>query len=308
MSPTFHHVPVLLDAVVEHLQPQPGGRYLDGTVGGGGHAEALLRASSPNGALLGVDRDPAALAAAGARLAPFGDRVHLRRGAFGDLDAVAAGEPPFDGALLDLGVSSPQLDQADRGFSFQKDGPLDMRMDPDQPQTAAALLDALDEEALTRLIGELGEEPHARRIARAILAGRPWARTAPLAAAVATASGWRGGRTHPATRTFQALRMAVNDELGQLSRGLDAAFARLRPGGRLAVISFHSLEDRLVKQRFRAWAGVDGPRDGYGNPATPPVAALVTRKPVHGEDADPQNPRARSATLRVVSRLPLPAA
>ena len=303
-TPAFHHQSVLLDATVELLDLRPGGRWLDGTLGGGGHAERVLQGTQPDGRLVGIDRDPHALAAATARLAPFGDRFQPVRGTFGDLAALAGHLGPFDGIVLDLGVSSPQLDHADRGFAIQLDGPVDMRMDPDQGPTAADLLDRLDEDGLTRLLHELGEEPRARRIARAVLAGRPWSGTVALAECVARASGYHGSRVHPATRTFQALRMAVNDELGQLERALQDAPALLAPGGRLAVISFHSLEDRLVKHRFRELCGVGAPRDAYGAPLSAPTFQAVTRKGVSGQDADPTNSRARSARLRVIQRLP----
>ena len=302
--PDFHHVSVLLPQVVEGLAPRPGGRYLDGTLGGGGHAAAVLAASAPDGLLVGIDRDPAALAAAGARLAPFGDRAQLRRGTFDSMATLAADLAPYDGILLDIGVSSPQLDHAERGFSFSADGPVDMRMDPELPESAADLIARLDEDRLTTLIGQLGEEPRARRIARALKAGVPWTSTVALAETVAAASGYRNSRTHPATRTFQALRIAVNDELGQLERALDAAVGLLRPGGRLAIISFHSLEDGRVKRHFRRLAGQTGPRDAYGNPLTSPALRILTRKPLRGDTLDADNPRARSALLRVAERLP----
>lgn len=312
-APGFHHVTVLLRATVQQLDVRPGGRWLDGTLGGGGHAEAVLDASSPDGWLLGLDRDPAALAAARARLQRHGDRFQAIHGRFGDMARLAgpdaaAWRGPYDGIVLDLGVSSPQLDHPGRGVSFQQPGPVDMRMDPTTGESAAELLDRLDEDQLTALLHRYGEEPRARRIARAVLAGRPWPDTAALAQAVAQASGYHGSRTHPATRTFQALRLAVNDELGELERALDAAPALLAPGGRLAVITFHSLEDRVVKHRFRALAGVGAPTDAYGHPLHPPAFRLVTRKAIDGREQDPDNPRARSARLRVLQRLPSPAA
>ncbi len=303
MSTDFQHRSVLLDATVELLAPRPGGRYLDGTLGGGGHSELLLQRSAPDGFVLGLDRDLSALDAARARLAPFGSRFEARQGRASQLAELAADQGPFDGMLLDLGVSSPQLDRAERGFSFQQDGPVDMRMDPSQGASAAELLDELDEDELVDILSQLGEEPRARRIARAVLAGRPWTSTLALADCVARASGYHGSRTHPATRTFQALRMAVNEEPQELLAALDAAESLLGPGGRLAIISFHSLEDRVVKHRFRALCGLDAPRDPYGNPLHPPGWALLTRRGVSGADADPDNPRARSARLRVIQRL-----
>jgi len=299
----FEHRTVLLDATLDQLAVRPGGRYLDGTLGGGGHAAAILARSAPDGRLVGIDRDPHAIAAACARLAAFGSRFVPLRGRFGDMEGLASGLGPFDGLVLDLGVSSPQLDQARRGFSFRLDGPVDMRMDVDQPRTAADLLDSLDEPALVDILRRYGEEPRARRIARAILAGRPWTSTRALADCIALASGYRNSRTHPATRSFQAIRIATNDELGELERGLDGAERLLAPSGRLAVISFHSLEDRLVKHRFRALAGVGAPKDAYGQPLQPAQWALVTRKGIAGRLADPDNPRARSARLRVIERL-----
>lgn len=304
MALPFVHRSVLLDATVDLLAPRPGRRYLDGTLGGGGHSEAILQRSAPDGVVLGVDRDPQALAAAGARLAAFGARFQARSGRLSELRTLAADLAPFDGILFDLGVSSPQLDQPERGFSFQADGPVDMRMDPTRGASAAELLDQLDEAELTELLGTLGEEPRARRIARAILAGRPWTSTLALAQCVAVASGYHGSRTHPATRTFQALRMAVNDEPQELQEALDAAEHLLAPGGRLAIISFHSLEDRVVKHHFRSLCGVDAPRDGFGNPIHPPGWSLLTRRGISGADADPDNPRSRSARLRVIEKLP----
>jgi 16S rRNA (cytosine1402-N4)-methyltransferase len=296
------HRPVLLARVPEALALRPGAHVLDCTVGYGGHAEAILERTAPSGRLVGVDRDPNALAAARERLARFGERVTLVRGRFAD--ALAHEPGPFDGILLDLGVSSPQLDVALRGFSFQHDGPVDMRMDPDAPVDASRWLDAVSLDELVRVLAELGEEPRARRIATAVLAGRPWTSTAALADCVARASGYPRGRTHPATRTFQALRMAVNDELGELRSALATAPERLREGGRMAVISFHSLEDRMVKGAFRRLAGEGAPKDAYGRPIEAPRFALVGRKSIAGRDEDAGNPRARSARLRILERTP----
>ncbi len=249
--------------------------------------------------MVGIDRDPSALAAARERLAGTSSFTAIR-GCFADMEDLAGHRAPFDGILLDLGVSSPQLDTPQRGFSFQHDGPVDMRMDPDQPLTAGALLDRLEETELVDILRRYGEEPRARRIARAMLAGRPWSSTAALAQCIAAASGYRNSRTHPATRTFQALRIVVNGELDQLQRGLESALGMLRPGGRLAVISFHSLEDRVVKQRFFTAAGRGTPRDAFGNPIPTPIGRLVVPKGISGREADPDNPRARSARLRVL--------
>jgi 16S rRNA (cytosine1402-N4)-methyltransferase len=285
------------------------------TVGGGGHARLLLEASAPDGTLLGLDRDPAALDAARAALAPFGDRARLVRSAFDGVAEAArgAGFVPVHGLVMDLGASSRQLDDPARGFSFRHDGPLDMRMDPDGPETAADLVADLDEEELARVFRDFGEERHARRIARAIVRARAdgpirtTARLAEVVAAAVPAKERRTARIHPATRVFQALRIAVNDELGQLDRGLDAAFSILADGGRMAVISFHSLEDRMVKRRFADWrTGCVCP------PAFPecrcgrvPRARLLTRRVVRPGAAEvAANPRARSARLRAIERLP----
>ncbi len=306
MSSDFSHRPVLLEATLQDLQPCESGRYLDGTLGGGGHSEAILEASGPNGLLIGIDRDPAALAAAGSRLERFGDRFNAVHGAFGDMESLASDWAPFDGILLDLGVSSPQLDQPGRGFSFQSDGPVDMRMDTSQDLDASRLLDKLDERGLVDILRRFGEEPRARRIARAILDGRPWNSTLALAQCVSDASGYRNSRTHPATRTFQAIRMAVNDELGQLQRALESAVNMLRPGGRLCVITFHSLEDRMVKRTFRSLAGEDSQKDPYGNPLEAPRFQLIHRRGIAGKDADADHPRSRSARLRTLQRIPTP--
>ncbi len=300
----FEHRSVLLDATLQALQPRPGGSYLDGTLGGGGHTQALLEASGPDGVVVGIDRDPHALAAASQRLAHFGDRFRPLHGRFGDMAQLAEPWTPLDGLLLDLGVSSPQLDHPERGFSFQHDGPVDMRMDPEHGESAAELLDRIDARELADILYRYGEEPRSRRIAAAIVEGRPWTSTAALAECVERASGYRGSRTHPATRTFQAIRIAVNDELGELQRALDAAPQLVRPGGRVAVISFHSLEDRLVKRHFHKAAGKRTARDEFGNPVEPPQGRLVHSRGIAGREADPENPRARSARLRVLEILP----
>ena len=294
----FRHVAVLLDAVLDGLQPHAGGRYIDGTLGGGGHAAAVLERSSPDGELLGIDADPAALAAAAERLQRFGDRVRLAHGNFGTLGAIAAqaGWERVDGILLDLGVSSYQLDTAERGFSFQADGPLDMRLDPTKGETAADLVNQAPETELADLIFQYGEERASRRIARFLVEARrrqPITTTAQLAAIVARALGGRHGKIHPATRTFQALRIAVNGELDNLERGLEQAVELLQPGGRLAVIAFHSLEDRIVKHFFRAEAQ-----------AEPARLAILTKKPIEADEAEARsNPRSRSAKLRIAERV-----
>ena len=286
------HVPVLLAETLELLAVKPGGLWIDGTVGLGGHAEAVLRATAPEGRLRGFDRDGEALERARARLAPFGERVRLEHADDREIQERLAGERA-DGILLDLGVSSLQLDDAERGFSFQREGPLDMRMDRSERGGAGELVNRLRESDLADVIHEYGEEPFARRIARAIARAReraPIATTTELAEIVRRAAP-RSRRPgfHPATRTFQALRIRTNREL----EGLEPAFCRsaecLKPAGRMAVIAFHSLEDRAVKQAFRTLAG-----RGF---------RVLTKKPLRpGERETRENPRARSARLRALSR------
>jgi 16S rRNA (cytosine1402-N4)-methyltransferase len=291
------HVPVLRAEVLEVLQPRPGGRYLDATVGLGGHAEAILEASAPSGTLLGIDRDGEALALARERLAPFDSRVTLIRGRYEELpDLVEPGER-YDGILFDLGASSLQLDSADRGFSFGREGPLDMRMDRSAGDTTADLVNRLSEQELADLIFRWGEERWSRRIARAIVEARrraPLQTTIALANVVARAVPRRAWprQIHPATRTFQALRIAVNDELVGLGAALEDAVGLLWPGGRIAAISFHSLEDRIVKQTWRRLEAAGRVR-------------LLTRRPIcPGELETAANPRARSAKLRALERIP----
>ena len=306
----FEHRPVLLAEVLEALRPRDGGRYVDGTLGGAGHAQAILRASAPGGRLFGCDRDARAIEAAGGRLACYAGRFELRQANYADLGRwVEAGS--CDGVLLDLGVSSPQLDVAERGFSFMREGPLDMRMDQSAGPTAADLVNTLTAEELAGIFWKFGEERRARKIARVIDEERLRERfrtTGQLAGLIERISPRKGRRVHPATRVFQALRMAVNDELGSLERGLDAALTVLRPGGRLAVITFHSLEDRMVKQFGRLAARdyeVEGAVDvpALRRPRAP-VVTLVTRKPVEpGEKELEANPRSRSARLRVMEKL-----
>jgi 16S rRNA (cytosine1402-N4)-methyltransferase len=285
---------VLVDEVAFLLRPRGEGWVIDGTVGMGGHAEAILSLSAPSVRLLGLDVDRDALAQAGARLAPFGDRVRLERSSFRDLQQAAAdaGIETTRSILLDLGVSSWQLEQSGRGFSFQGDEPLDMRLDPSVGEKAAAMLNRLTEAELARLIFEYGEEPHARRIARAIVRRRPLQRTGDLVAAVRAAvprAAWPR-RLHVATKTFQAVRMAVNDEPGALRQALAQAPRLLAAGGRLGVIAFHSGEDRIVKQTFRALEPA-----GFAELEPSP------RQPA--DDEVRENPRARSAKLRVLERL-----
>ncbi|MFM8358576.1 MAG: 16S rRNA (cytosine(1402)-N(4))-methyltransferase RsmH [Verrucomicrobiota bacterium] len=306
----FLHVPVLRAEVLEWLRVAPGGVWVDGTAGGGGHGEAILEASSPTGLLWACDQDGDAVAAASARWARFGDRVRCRRMNFAEL---AGWVPPgqADGVLLDLGVSSHQLETAERGFSFQRDGPLDMRMDRRAPVTAAVVVNEWPEAELARVLWEYGDEPAARRIARAVVEERGVRRmetTGQLAGLVGRVVPWAGQRTHPATRTFQALRLVVNRELELLPGALAGAAGLLRPGGRLAVITFHSGEDRRVKEFMRAEArdydvpgGVDIPELRVPRA---PRGRVLTRRPVEPTEAEvAANPRARSARLRVMERL-----
>jgi len=291
------------------LDPQPGGMFIDGTVGAGGHASAILAAIAPDGRLLGFDRDPEALGYAGRRLEPFGGRFLPVVGSYGDMAFVAPalGFDTVDGVLLDLGLSSRQLDNAERGFSFLKEGPLDMRFDSRRGESAADLINNLSAEELTGIFRQYGEEAQSRHIAQLIVANRPIRTTTELAGLIESGTRRRGrpGR-HPATKVFQALRIAVNDELGEVDRGIRGALGLLRPGGRLAVISFHSLEDRLVKQFFR-----DSARDCVCPPEQPVCTCgaraevrLVTRKAIKASAEEiAANPRSRSARLRVVAKV-----
>jgi 16S rRNA (cytosine1402-N4)-methyltransferase len=309
----FDHASVLAAEVIEHLDVRNNCVYVDGTLGGGGHAAAILEASS-GARLIGIDRDPDALAAARDRLAPFGDRVQLIHGRYGDLPEIvrSLGISEVHGIVLDLGVSSPQLDRAERGFSFTKQGPLDMRMDPTTGQTALELIRSSSAEELGELIGELGEERYAKKIARlikeAVRADQLHTTTelASLIARAIPAAEQRKSKIHPATRTFQALRIAVNAELDQLERVLDVFPDLLAPGGRCVIISFHSLEDRLVKHRFRDLAWTSSlPRRlaAEAGERSDPVCDLITRKAVVASDAEiARNPRARSARLRACKR------
>ena len=302
------HVPVLLKEVIYALQPREGGIYVDGTVGAGGHAAALLTASSPSGQLYGIDQDLQALGIARRNLAPFRERVRLIHGNFKQLTQLAQLHdiPPAHGILLDLGVSSMQFEQPERGFSLQNDGPLDMRMTPGRGPTAADLVNTLPEHELANLIFRYGEETQSRRIARAVVQARPLFRTSDLASVVSRAVKWRGRKKpkiHPATRTFQALRIAVNDELSVLEQGLPQALKLLRPGGRLAVISFHSLEDRIVKQFFKREAQdcICPPEQLICTCRHKSIIEIITKKPISANEAEIlANPRARSAKLRVV--------
>jgi len=303
---TLKHVPVMLAEAVDALAVKPDGVYLDGTFGRGGHAREVLKRLGAGGRLLLLDRDPQAIAMARVE---FGQdpRVQVRHGSFADLAEWDATEGGLDGVLLDIGVSSPQLDDPQRGFSFQADAPLDMRMDTSQGESAAEFLARASEETIADVLYNYGEERMSRRIARWIVerrADQPIRTTAELAELCARANPKREPGKHPATRTFQALRIAVNGELDALQRGLAGAERRLKPGGRLVVISFHSLEDRIVKQFIRGRSQPPPARRGLPPPAHAPLTlrALGNARLPSDEEVE-RNPRARSAVLRVAERL-----
>jgi len=289
----FEHTPVLLAELLEQLAPAPGGTYADVTLGGGGHARAILERSAPDGRLIGTDRDPSALDAARAELAEFGQRVTLRKARIRDLRDVLTSLDieQVDGIVADLGVSSAQLDQAERGFSLANDGPIDMRMDPTEGNSALDLIAYSDAEELANLIYRYGEEHRSRKIARALRHAYEEGEletTGDLRRAVHRATGPRRGRIDPSTKTFQALRIAVNDELGELESLLEQLPSVLRPGGVIAVISFHSLEDRIVKHGFRE---------------SEHLVPLTKRPIIASESEREANPRSRSAKLRAARRL-----
>jgi len=295
--------------VLAGLSLRPGARAIDGTLGLGGHTGAILEAAGPDGRLLGFDRDRGALEAARTRLARFGDRLALHHGSYADMAEVAPGLgfSAVDGVLLDLGLSSLQLDDPARGFAFRLDGPLDMRFDTTRGQTAADLVNSLPERELADLIFEYGEERYSRRIARAIVAARPIETTSALAELVVKAiPGGHREKIHPATRTFQALRIAVNDELAELARALPETLDLLALGGRLAVISFHSLEDRIVKQFMKREASdcICPPEQPICTCGHKAALRIITRKPIEASDEEiGRNPRARSAKLRVAEKI-----
>ena len=308
-----HHIPVLLEDVLSALCVKEGGVYLDGTFGAGGYARALLARGAE---VIALDRDPVAVAGGETLVEASGGRLRLLQGRFGELDAIARrlGAPPLDGVVLDIGVSSMQIDDASRGFSLRLDAPLDMRME-NAGRTAAGVLAEDDEETIANILFYYGEERAARRIARAIVADRvaaPYESTLQLARMIERVAPARPGElTHPATRSFQALRIAVNDELGELARGLFAAEAALAPAGRLAVVTFHSLEDRIVKQFFarRSGRGQAASRllPGEPKPAAPTFLAGAGRAIAPGERERAENPRSRSAKLRFGERTSAPA-
>lgn len=311
------HMPVLLKETMEALAPRHAGRYIDGTVGGGGHSEAILNASAPDSRLLGIDRDPDAVKRCRERLAKFGDRFTCVQSDFASMAAIASahGFESADGILLDLGVSSFQIDEPSRGFSFMNDGPLDMRMDNSSGMTASQLLDSFkgDWRGFASLLREFGEEPSASQIAKTVLsehAKSPIITTSRLADVIEKAvGGRRGSPRHPATRSFQALRIAVNHETEQVRDGLEAAISLLSEDGRLAVITFHSIEDRIAKQTFAAHEGrmVSLQQGGAQWEGREPALARLSRRPITpSENEISMNPRARSAKLRAVRRVQTP--
>jgi len=299
------HVPVLLRPLLEAVAPVKG-TWIDGTFGAGGYTRALLDAGADQ--VIAIDRDPLAFRLAAHWAAPYGARLRLSPGTFSDMDQIAGA--PVEGVVLDLGISSMQIDEGARGFSFQKDGPLDMRMS-DQGPTAADLVNGAPEAELADILYHYGEEHASRRIARAIVAARPLTTTLQLAQVVAACLPRpKPGQSHPATRSFQAIRIAVNDEFGQLEQGLAAAERALAPGGLLAVVSFHSLEDRVIKRFFQLRSGGEGPGSRHApTRAAPPAAfSLVTRRAIAPDALElAQNPRARSAKLRIGRRTDAPA-
>lgn len=298
------HIPVLLRPLLAAVAPVSG-HWLDGTFGAGGYTKGLLAAGASH--VIGVDRDPLAFEMAAPWVAEYGDRITLQEGVFSRLDEYAS---DLDGVVLDLGVSSMQLDLAERGFSFMKDGPLDMRMSQSGP-SAADLVNSASESELADILFHYGEERASRRIARAILAARPFSRTLELADVIASClPRQKPGQSHPATRSFQALRIAVNDEYGELVGGLEAAERALKPGGLLAVVTFHSVEDRIVKRFFQHGAGTQGSGNRYAPVSEGPAATWepVTKKAVGPDDEELAiNPRSRSARLRVARRTEAPA-
>lgn len=310
MHPQPPHLPVLYHEIIHALNPHSPGKYIDATVGAGGHAGGILEKSAPDGLLLALDRDPKALALASQRLSIFQDRVTLVQTSYVNIlgEMAKLGWQSVDGIVFDLGLSSMQLDTPDRGFSFQSHGPLDMRFDPGQSLDAAELVNHLPEHDLADLIWRYGEERGSRRIAAAIVQARPIETTIDLAEVIRKAMGGQRGRIHPATRTFQALRIAVNQELQAVETVLPKAVQGLTPGGRVAIISFHSLEDRLVKQFFKRESSdcICPPEQLVCTCGHKATIRLITRHPIQSDEAEiAANPRARSARLRVAEKLDL---
>jgi 16S rRNA (cytosine1402-N4)-methyltransferase len=307
MNDTLHQ-PVLYKEIIHALQPRHGGRYVDGTLGAGGHARGILEASAPDGQLLGLDVDPQALALAREILAPYEGRIHLVQASYTSLSAQQArlSWDQVDGVVLDLGASSMQFETPERGFSFLHDAPLDMRFGPSMLKTAADLVNELTERELADLIYQYGEERESRKIARAVVKARPLHTTRELVVVIESVSPRRSGKIHPATRTFQALRIAVNEELASIEAVLPQAVAALGSGGRLAVISFHSLEDRIVKDFFREQSRdlVNPPYEQIYEEERKATLKEVNRKPITPSDEETKsNPRARSAKLRIAEKL-----
>jgi 16S rRNA (cytosine1402-N4)-methyltransferase len=302
------HKPVLYQEIIHALQPRSGGRYVDGTLGAGGHARGILEACAPDGQLLGLDVDSQALALARETLAPYEGRIHLAQASHISLSEQLASLSwdAIDGIVLDLGASSMQFDNPERGFSFMQDGPLDMRFGINATMSAEEIVNTFEQKELADIIFKYGEDRDARKIARAIVQARPLHTTGQLVAAIEKASPRRGDRVHPATQTFQALRIAVNDELAAVEKTLPQAVAALRSGGRCAVISFHSLEDRIVKEYFREQSKdlINPPYERIYEVERKAVVKLVNKKPIlPTEEEIKDNPRARSAKLRVVEKL-----
>lgn len=302
------HVPVLFDEVIQALRPRSGGHYLDCTLGGGGHTEGILNASAPDGRVLATDADAEAIARVSERLgSAYADRLTLRQAWLDEAPALAQalGFAPLDGVFVDLGLSSDQLEAPERGFSFMRDGPLDMRFDRTRGEPASALIEHMDVQSLTEMLREYGEVSNARRVAEAIWQARPITTTGQLRDVVAGVARTRSDRIHPATQVFQALRIAVNDELRRLKAALPELIALLRPGGRIAVITFHSLEDRIVKETFRRESRGEVAQPGFGMGEDRPARLrLVNKEPIRpSEDEVSRNPRARSAKLRVAERV-----
>lgn len=297
------HIPVMRDILVDALQLQAGEVVVDCTLGRGGHTKAMLDRSDVT--VIGIDRDPTAISLTSEKLSSYGDRFVPVRAEFSQIGRVLhdMGLESVDVVIADIGVSSPQLDDGTRGFSFQQDGPIDMRMDPDAPLSALEIVNKWSLDELVRILKEYGEERRPGRVARIIVEGRPWSTTLPLAGAVADVLGRGKGKIHPATRTFQALRIAVNDELKELSTLLEDSVGVLSSGGRLAIISFHSLEDRIVKQYFAKESGKNGAKDVFGHPIIAPRLSLQGKLLRPDQELD-TNPRARSARLRIARRLP----
>ena len=304
----FDHIPVLYRQTIDFLRPKSNGRYIDGTFGAGGHTIGILQASAPDGRVLAFDKDPEAITFAMARMGAYEGRITAVNASYDTMTTIAPthGFDQVDGVLLDLGLSSRQLDDAQRGFSFMREGPLDMRFDPTQGETAADLINNLTESDLADIIWRYGEERRSRKMAHLIVANRPITTTRQLAELIADNMRNPRRRIHPATQLFQALRIAVNHELEAVERGVPAAISLLKPGGRIAVISFHSLEDRFVKRLFRDLTRTCScpPRQPICTCDTEQILKLITRKPIQANEQEiAENPRSRSARLRVAERV-----